>query len=284
MIIKQCKLKIKVVFILKMQVKKKRRPVLTAFTTSLIVSLAFFTALFALNIDLISDYFGNNPCVTGTPQNPAHGSWNNHVGADNSPWNESFKDYIEDTIFIGDSRTVGLKTYSYVKAENVYALNGQNHQSARSEAFVNLGTGRLLTVAQAIAVTKPKRMVVSYGINGISSTFMSHDTFFNQYSLLIDELKAASPNSIIIIQSILPVSNSYEYKSQYKITNDKIDSYNVTLKNLAKDKGCKYLDTSGVLKDGNNCLLSEYDSGDGLHFDSQTYAVLLQYLDQHRIY
>jgi lysophospholipase L1-like esterase len=88
---------------------------------------------------------------------------------------------------------------------------------------------------------------------------------------------------MIIIQSILPVSYSYQINKP-TMSNEKIDAYNELLENLAVDKGCKYLDTSSVLKDSNNCLSSVYDSGDGLHFNAQAYEALLKYFDQYRIY
>ncbi|MDD2418221.1 MAG: GDSL-type esterase/lipase family protein [Oscillospiraceae bacterium] len=266
-----------------MIIKKKRRsPIKTAFVTFLIVSLAFFCTLFALNLDVVSSYFGKNPCVSDTSmRNPYQGSWNNKVDANNPALSESFLDYVDDTIFIGDSRTCGLATYRFIKQKNVYAVVGQSHIGARSEHFVNLGTGYLLTVAQAVAIKKPERMIVSYGINGVS--FMGEDSFMSEYSALIDELKSASPNSLLIIQSILPVSSYYEICTDPRLTNHKIDNYNAKLKQLALEKDCRFLDISSLLKDNQNCLSSIYDSGDGLHFNIHAYEVILQYIDQNRI-
>lgn len=268
---------------MKKKTKKKKNPVITAFATSLIVSMAFFSAVFALNIEIVSEYFGKNPCVTGVvSRNPAKGSWNNKGDIDNPASTGPFQDYIENTVFIGDSRTYGFITYRFIKQENVFAEIGQSHKGARFEHFIDLGTGSLLTVAQAVGIKKPERMIVSYGINGIAYT--GPQTFMNEYEALIDDLRAASPDSLIIIQSILPVSSYYQTYIDSRLTNEKIDSYNALLKQLAEEKDCRYLDTSGVLKDGGNCLSSEYDSGDGLHFNSRVYEVLLQYLDQHRIF
>ncbi|MDD3693577.1 MAG: GDSL-type esterase/lipase family protein [Oscillospiraceae bacterium] len=258
----------------------KKSPVKAAFATSLLVSMAFFSLLTALNLDQISCYFGINPCVTGSPRNPAQRNWNNPGAVDNSAATQPFTDYIADTIFIGDSRTNGLKGYRYVKPENVYAVDGLNHQDARYDRFINLGTGRLLTITEAVAITQPARMIVSFGINGIS--FMGEQTFMNEYAAFIDELKAASPNSLIAIQSILPVSHNYEL-NRPQITNEKIDLYNSLLKELAQQKDCRFWDTSSLFKDGYNCLSYEYDCGDGLHFNTRAYEALLIYLDQHRI-
>ncbi len=259
----------------------KRSPIKTAFATSLIVSMAFFSLLTALNLDKISCYFGINPCVTGAPRNPAQRNWNNPGAVDNSAATQPFSDYIDNTVFIGDSRTNGLKGYRFVKPKNVYAVDGLNHQDARYDRFINLGTGNLLTITEAVAKTKPARMIVSFGINGIA--FMGEQSFMDEYAALIDELKAASPNSLIAIQSILPVSHNYELNKP-QITNEKIDLYNSLLKELAQQKGCRYWDTSSLFKDEYNCLKYKYDCGDGLHFTTRAYEELLIYLDQHRIF
>lgn len=257
---------------------KKRSPVKTAFATSLIVSLAFFATLFALNMNLISDFFGSNPSFRWMSQNT---SQRNPSDPEHPSPSESFEDYLEDTVFIGDSRTVGFAHYGYLKDKNVYAIKDQTQQGALSDEFVDMGTGRLLTVAQAAAISKPKRMIVAFGINEM---YVDEVTFINHYSKLVDDLRDASPNSQIIIQSMLPVSYSYPITKNANISNDKIDSYNELLKQFAKDKNCKYLDTTSALKDKYNSLAPEYDGGDGLHFNANAYKALLQYLEQHRIY
>lgn len=260
--------------------RKKGRVKMTVFTL-LTASLAVLAAFFAFNTDIIAEYFGCNPCVSGISRNPLQWwNWNSK----NRPGNpsESFEDYISDTVFIGDSRTVGLSLYRYIKPENVYAKNGQNHQGARTEHFVDLGTGRLLTVAEAVAVTKPKRIIVSYGINGVA--FFGREAFIEQYSYLIDDLQNASPDSLIIIQSILPVSDYYQKYVDTRVNNDTIDSYNLLLKQLAEEKNCTFLDTSSLFKNSSNCLAVEYDIGDGIHLSRYAYEVFLQHLDQNRVY
>lgn len=259
--------------------QKNKSVAKTAFATAFMVSMAVLAAFFAFNMDIISEYFGDNP--TGISRNPFQWKWKT-PNNDNTSSDESFEDYINDTIFIGDSRTVGLYQYRYINPENIYAKNGQNHQGARYEKIVDLGTGKLLTVAEAVAVRKPKRMIVSYGVNGVA--FMSQSTFMEQYSYLIDDLRKASPDSTIIIQSIIPVSNYYQKYVDSRLNNYQIDFYNSLLKQLAKEKGCSYLDTAGLFKDSNNSLASEYDAGDGLHLSRSAYEEFLQYLDQHRIY
>lgn len=193
---------------------------------------------------------------------------------------QSFEEYIHDTVFIGDSRTNALKVYNLVPEQNVLAKDGENHRSARTEKMITTPSGKTLTIAEAVAEIKPVRMMVSFGINGVS--YMNEDDFIEEYAALLDELHQASPNSIIIVQSILPVSKSYEAQKP-TMSNQKIDRYNTLLKQLAEQKGFAFLDSSGVLKDKNNSLDAKYDRGDGLHYNKAAYEALLQFYNKNRI-
>lgn len=193
---------------------------------------------------------------------------------------QSFEEYIYDTVFIGDSRTNALAVYELVPVKNVLAKDGENHRSARTEKIIAAPSGKAVTIAQAVAEMKPVRMMVSFGINGVS--FMDEESFIEEYALFLDELHQASPDSIIIVQSILPVSKSYETQKP-TLSNQKIDRYNKLLKQLAEQKGFAFLDSSAVLKDKNNALDQKYDRGDGLHYNKAAYEALLQFYNKNRI-
>lgn len=53
-------------------------------------------------------------------------------GGSPSP-DQTFEEYLADTVFIGDSRTNGLSGYGYVPKSSVFAIDGFNHASARTE-------------------------------------------------------------------------------------------------------------------------------------------------------
>lgn len=192
----------------------------------------------------------------------------------------TLQDFIDETIFVGDSRTNGLAKYGFVDSDRVYAIDGANHSTARTERFIQLKKGgKLLTIADAVGTVKPKYLMVSFGINGVA--FMEEDTFFSEYALFLDELKAKTPDSVLIVQSILPVSAAYQQREP-RMTNDKIKRYNRKLAQLAEQKGGLYFDTFTLFKDGKGNLSSTYDSGDGLHFNSRAYQAWLDNLDTYR--
>ena len=260
---------------------KRKHPVLKAFITAFLAGMAVCSVVLALRIDTLC----GNPCAPffGQQGENPEGSGGSSVSS-NSPASsdQSFEEYLNDTIFIGDSRSNGMANYGFVSRDRVYAIDGANHQTARTQRFLILGsTGQQLTIAQAIAVVKPARMIVSFGINGIA--FMGEQTFFDEYAAFLDELKAASPDTILVVQSILPVSAAQEVEDP-RMANATIDAYNQKLKALTLEKGGRWLDTSWLLKDSQGALDAVYDAGDGLHFNEQAYDVLFSYYDQNRIY
>lgn len=187
--------------------------------------------------------------------------------------------YLDDFLFIGDSRINGMRNRGQIKSENTLAVNGLSHSVALTKSCITLN-GRQMTIPQAVAVRKPAIMLVAFGINGIA--YMSNSGFMEDYEELIDKLQAASPDSILIIQAILPVSTAYVQKDS-RFANDKIDRYNEQLLDLAEEKGAYFLNTAEVMKNAENALDAAYDSGDGLHFSTEAGEVILEYILTHPV-
>lgn len=241
----------------------------------MILLLAAVSAFTVWKLPVINGYFGENR-ILGSSFGKGSGNLLNQQAA-----YEPFEDYIADTIFIGDSRTVGMYTYRYVKPANIYAIEGINHVNIQSKRFITVGNKKKLKIDEALKLVQPARTVIALGVNGIG--FMSESSFFSEYQSLIEKLQAASPNTLFIIQSILPVSSSFEKKNT-SITNEKIDDYNKKLENLAASLDCRFADPSDELKNADNGLDKQYDAGEGLHFNAKAYAVLISWFDTHRFF
>lgn len=211
------------------------------------------------------------------PSPPEDGQVDTLLTASVTPANDA---YMNEVVYIGDSRTLGLATYRFVRPEQVLAEDALTHQIAREKAFIQLGDSDAapVTIVQAITQIKPKRMVVSFGINGMS--FMKESVFMKEYEALINELMEASPDSEIIIQSIYPVSKK-KSDSDSSMSNSVIDRYNKKLLSLAEKKKIYYLNTSEKLKDDSGALASTYDAGDGVHINTKAYEIILSYVRAH---
>lgn len=188
--------------------------------------------------------------------------------------------YLNSTVFVGDSRVNGMLYTGVIKEKNTFAYNGLSHSGAMTKRFLNLGTGKTLTIPEAIGVRKPQRAVIAFGINGIA--WIGETSFIQRYEKLLDAMIEQSPDTTFIIQAILPVSAAKEQEDS-RYANAKIDRYNQLLLQLAEKKHLYFLNTAEALKNANGALDSRYDRGDGLHFSEAASDAIIDYFMTHAI-
>ena len=90
-----------------------------------------------------------------------------------------------------------------------------------------------------------------------------------------------SPDSIVIIEAILPVAGFYETQPD-GISNQKIDELNAGLYQLAQDKGVYYLAVDEAMKGEDGKLRMEYTT-DGLHYNEAGSRAILDYVLTHPV-
>ena len=195
------------------------------------------------------------------------------------------QNYIHSMIFVGDSVIYAMKDSALLLGgkDTSQIWSGENGDMSLDynvdKSQIVYADGSLLSVAQAAEAGTPAYMVITLGIkNGVQ--YCSEESFKNYYTKLVVSVKEASPDTRIILQSVFPVSKSFE-KENSGISADKIKSANVWISEIAKDCGVKFINTHSALQDSKGYLLSEYDSGDGLHLNIKGYAAVLNYIRTH---
>ena len=186
--------------------------------------------------------------------------------------------YMENVYFIGDSRTVALSTVG-VDEDHLFAEVGLSHDHALDKRTVVMEDKTMVTIPDAVRITALKIAIVNFGVNGIG--YMDEDSFLEDYREMMETLRECSPDTIFVIEAILPVSSWYE--SQTNVRNQTITNMNQKLYDLAEELGCYYLATDVVMLDEDGTLKKEYDSGDGLHFSQSGYEAILQYVKTHQV-
>lgn len=256
------------------------------FRVDLVLALACLIALFVL--------LGVRGCDTApdSPPNPTSTATDTTAGTSPVEPGDSVTlpdtadagiSYQDSLTFVGDSLTAHLvsrkvltggelTTQVWRTETNMLNLDSQ----VTSAKIIYPQTGELMTIADAAAKGKPSILIITLGTDwGVSR--LNEQDFKNVYGKLIKQIKAASPETTIILQSIFPVT-----KDCTKLSNDKIDTANRWVKAVAAENGCRYLDTQSVLKDSENCLKKEYCiSTDGIHLTAEAYNVILQYIRTH---
>ena len=187
--------------------------------------------------------------------------------------------YMDDILFLGDSRIVGFQSFGYFGTKQMLAIVGLSHVDAQNKSYYIKDLGYNVYFKSYIESVNYPYIYIGYGINGVG--FLDETVYKDSYRELVDNVKSYAPNSKIVLMSILPVIEGYSMTS--KITNTEVDSYNVFLKNLAKEKGIYYLDLQEVMKNDDDSLRSEYCVGDGIHFNERAYTIIDEYILTHRV-
>ena len=186
--------------------------------------------------------------------------------------------YLNDTLFLGDSNTVRLYNNGLITLQQFCAKEGIGIQTALSEPLVTFrGTDQRYTMAQAVAMMKPRRVVITLGTN---DNGMDVDTFINYYTQFVQSIQASYPYTDIIVNTVPPVPQDH---SNYPSTSqEKIDDFNMALLTMCENLGVKFLNSAEVLKDLATGFGQDdyYISGD-IHLKSSGLKAMLNYLTTH---
>ena len=192
------------------------------------------------------------------------------------------QDFLASLTFLGDSTTAHMTARANVKPNQVWAAKNRylNLDSRITYAkIVAPDTSEELTIAQAAAHLRPPFLVITLGVDyGVYYYRNDLDTFRFYYEKLLDAIQAASPDTVLILQSIFPVT-----AASTAITNEMIDNANLVIRAIAADRGLVFVDANRVLKDTNGYLAAAYcNSADGIHLSEAAYAKILENLAEYR--
>ena len=197
--------------------------------------------------------------------------------------------YQDSIIFVGDSTTAHLRSRGvltggtqtrqvWVPSDNTLLLDF----NITKKKIVYPATGIEMTIAEAAEKEKPAYMILTVGLNGITSFVNNKNLYQNCYGSLIDAIQKASPDTKIILQSVYPVAANQKTFSADAVTlNGYIDILNGYVKELAAAKEVRYLDTNSALKGPDGLLPEAYQNGDGIHLTAEGYRVILDYIRTH---
>lgn len=192
-------------------------------------------------------------------------------------------EYLDNITFLCDSPTYWLKLYEMLSdgwsTTQVWTGPEGTMTLAYLRGFKILDPIDNVerTIPETVEKHKPPMIVIALGINGIA--FMDQEYFIEEYSNLIEEIQAASPDTVILLQSIYPISPSFS--GWGSITNAKITAANRWILRMAEKYGLHYLDTFSCLlgEDGN--IIPELVMKDGLHPNKEGLTRVLEYIRTH---
>lgn len=197
------------------------------------------------------------------------------------------EEYINDTIFIGDSITENGMIFGFYPRKNIWAKHGLQPDTMMDTPVTlyrasETGRDLELTIIEAAGQFQPERVIINIGSN--SAYWMSPETYAQYYEQLLTEFKRVSPETEIIISSIYPVDARYDNTTRFKssTSNDKCNKINFALAQMCRKIGVKFLNVAEVLKDENGQAIpdSVYES-DGIHPKKEMYPLIVDYIRTH---
>ena len=197
---------------------------------------------------------------------------------ESDPVDQSY--FASDTLFIGDSLTVGLQLYSGLKS-NYYCFVGMSTYNAFKQPFIEK-FGEPITLGEALQADggKWKRIYLQIGVNEI---YQTPESYAADYEKVIDEVLKYCPNAKIYVQSVFPMTEASAAKEQYAEYggNKKLAGFNQKLVELCSRRHFYYVNVYSSLADANGNLPEPYAGGDGIHLLPVSYKIWVDYLCRH---
>lgn len=188
-------------------------------------------------------------------------------------------DYLNDTLFLGDSNTVRLYNNGLISLQQFCAKEGIGTQVALSEGIVTFKKdSNHYTIPQAVAMMKPRRVVMTFGTN---DTGMEVADFIAHYTALIQAIQQSYPYTDIIVNTVPPVPadhSNYPHMDQAKI-----DDFNMALLNMCEQLGVRFLNSAEALKGSDGYGIADYYTSGDIHLKSAGLKAVLNYLRTHAL-
>lgn len=171
-------------------------------------------------------------------------------------------------VFFGNSLTQAGKWDEYFPAQNP-----ANRGIAGDNTLGMLG--RLHEVIEA----KPTKLFLMMGTNDISLS-RSNDKIMNGIKSIIYQVQEGSPNTVIYIQSLLPINKDVCKYKRMQGKEKQIKKLNKELEKFCKTENITFINLYPHLLGGKRLMDAKYTS-DGLHINQDGYAI---WADQIRKY
>ncbi|MEE3488630.1 MAG: GDSL-type esterase/lipase family protein [Bulleidia sp.] len=199
--------------------------------------------------------------------------------------NDAGQDYIDSTLFIGDSNTARFLAVtnpdtgeSFAALENTIGVVGMGIDAITTLPVLDFSTGRY-TIPSSVEILQPERIIITFGTNNLTGSSTDASSFIERYETQLQAIVDAYPSVDLIVNSIPPVS---EYRSYTNVTMTQIDAYNKAIAQMCKDHDWKYLNSAEALKDRKSGYAREgYMVADGLHLSEEGLKALFTYIRTH---
>ncbi|MEO1519000.1 MAG: GDSL-type esterase/lipase family protein [Bacteroidota bacterium] len=161
-----------------------------------------------------------------------------------------------DVVFVGNSIT---------EQGNWAELLGR--QDVRNRGIAGDVTQGLLDRLPVILEGHPRQIFLMIGINDL----IAHDPSYviDNYREIVRRILQKSPETRLVLQSILPVNNEVRISG---LSNEDVRQINQAIETLASEVGADYVDVHSLLQDEKGQLAARFTQ-DGIHINGEAYLI-----------
>lgn len=183
--------------------------------------------------------------------------------------------YFDDALFIGDSRTVGLRDYTDLPEHADFLCETSlTIYKVMEESFKGKGT-----VEEVLAAKKYGKIYLMVGINELGRG--TTEDFMEEYTKVVDTLHELAPDAKIFIQGIMRVSGK-KNESDAIFNNSNINARNNAIATLADNRQMFYIDVNEAVCDGEGNLTADY-THDQIHLLGMYNEIWKEFLLEHGV-
>ncbi|MEE1331182.1 MAG: GDSL-type esterase/lipase family protein [Gemmiger formicilis] len=196
------------------------------------------------------------------------------------------RSYVDETLFIGDSNTARYLLYANETGTAFTSLNNNigvvsmgvgSITSLKCEKFK--GSSAMYTVPDAVAMLKPKRIIICYGTNNLSGSSTDATNYIKTYLQGLQAIQTAWPYCDIIVSAIPPLDRQRENTN---LTMTQVDAYNAALVQMCEENSFKFLNSAEVLRDdATGWAKKDYTLSDGVHLSKEAVTAYFTYVRTH---
>ena len=181
------------------------------------------------------------------------------------------ENWFDDALFIGESRTAGLRAYGRLGDADYFCGEGLTVYGALGVEASDLHFGEQ-SLQSLFSRKQYGKIYIHLGINELGGNL---DSFVKQYQKVIDSIRQMQPEARIILQSVLSLEDRYSSKACFRA--ESIQDINSRIRALAEKNGLYFSDVNKIMTDETGYLI-EGLSFDGCHLYPENYELWAQWL------
>lgn len=186
------------------------------------------------------------------------------------------EDFLEDSLFVGDSVTDGFKiyvnNYGDMPAVDFFSIASYGYVNAcRDKASSSLHPkigGEIKYIWEAVEYYESKRVFINFGLNDFG--YVGDDKLLECLDTICTNIHEVSPETeIVFCSSGFFTKNARD--NGKGVDNDRVRKKNEIVLNYCNENGYDFIDLSWIFADSQGYLASEYSYDDYCHLKYDKY-------------